>query len=98
MYVDIMALANFIAFVIDGDVLPLEDTTPKDWFLCNALLGFGHMTRQLMPIANGKLVLVLEGGYDLPAICDASEMCQKALLGEEVGLDFKLLQSPCEPI
>ena len=41
------------------------------------------MTRQLMTICNGKLVLALEGGYDLPSVCDCSEAVTRALLGEE---------------
>ncbi|XP_074658965.1 histone deacetylase 9-like [Tubulanus polymorphus] len=45
---------------------------------------FGHMTRQLMTLAGGKVVLALEGGYDLAAICDASEICVQALLGDEI--------------
>lgn len=45
--------------------------------------GFGLMTRQLMTICNGKLVLALEGGYDLPSVCDCSEAVTRALLGEE---------------
>ena len=48
------------------------------------ILGFGHMAKQLMQLANGKLVLVLEGGYDLPSICDASEICVGALLGDDI--------------
>jgi histone deacetylase 4/5 len=28
-------------------------------------------------------VLALEGGYDLPAICDSAEECVKALLGDD---------------
>lgn len=43
------------------------------------------MTRELMSLAGGKLVLALEGGYDLPSICDATELCIKALLGDEVN-------------
>ncbi|KPP69894.1 histone deacetylase 7-like [Scleropages formosus] len=45
---------------------------------------FGYMTQQLMQLAGGRVVLVLEGGYDLTAICDASEACVSALLGVEV--------------
>ncbi|KAL4655619.1 histone deacetylase 7-like isoform X1 [Arapaima gigas] len=45
---------------------------------------FGFMTQQLMMLAGGRVVLVLEGGYDLTAICDASEACVSALLGVEV--------------
>ena len=41
------------------------------------------MTRQLMTLAGGRVVLALEGGYDLPAICDSSEVCSQVLLGDE---------------
>ncbi|XP_008114638.2 histone deacetylase 7 isoform X1 [Anolis carolinensis] len=45
---------------------------------------FGYMTQQLMNVAGGALVLALEGGHDLTAICDASEACVSALLGNEL--------------
>uniref|UniRef100_A0A3P8ZZB8 Histone deacetylase n=1 Tax=Esox lucius TaxID=8010 RepID=A0A3P8ZZB8_ESOLU len=45
---------------------------------------FGYLTRQLMGLAGGRLVLALEGGHDLTAICDASEACVSALLGIEL--------------
>ncbi|XP_071071232.1 histone deacetylase 9 isoform X5 [Dasypus novemcinctus] len=45
---------------------------------------FGHLTKQLMALANGRVVLALEGGHDLTAICDASETCVNALLGNEL--------------
>ncbi len=56
------------------------------------------MARQLMTLAGGKLVLVLEGGYDLPSICDASETCVGALLGNDVPpiSDAELSRPPCE--
>lgn len=44
---------------------------------------FGYMTRQLMKLAGGRVIMALEGGYDLPAICDASYECVRALLGDE---------------
>ncbi|XP_047456338.1 histone deacetylase 4 isoform X2 [Mugil cephalus] len=44
----------------------------------------GYLTRQLMGLAGGRLVLALEGGHDLTAICDASEACISALLGNEL--------------
>ena len=28
--------------------------------------------------------MVLEGGYDIKSICDSSEVCVRALLGEEI--------------
>uniref|UniRef100_A0A8C9PVE9 Histone deacetylase domain-containing protein n=1 Tax=Spermophilus dauricus TaxID=99837 RepID=A0A8C9PVE9_SPEDA len=45
---------------------------------------FGHLTEQLMTLADGRVVLALEGGHDLTAICDASEACVNALLGNEL--------------
>ncbi|XP_058512080.1 histone deacetylase 7 isoform X2 [Ochotona princeps] len=45
---------------------------------------FGCMTQQLMSLAGGAVVLALEGGHDLTAICDASEACVAALLGNKV--------------
>ncbi|KAM7074421.1 histone deacetylase 5 isoform 14-T14 [Ciconia maguari] len=54
---------------------------------------FGHLTKQLMMLAGGRVVLALEGGHDLTAICDASEACVSALLGLELEpLDPSLLQ------
>ncbi|XP_068067943.1 histone deacetylase 5 isoform X4 [Anomalospiza imberbis] len=54
---------------------------------------FGHLTKQLMMLAGGRVVLALEGGHDLTAICDASEACVTALLGLELEpLDPALLQ------
>ncbi|XP_036175717.1 histone deacetylase 4 isoform X1 [Myotis myotis] len=52
---------------------------------CASPLGFGYLTKQLMGLAGGRIVLALEGGHDLTAICDASEACVSALLGNEVG-------------
>uniref|UniRef100_A0A8C2V7K0 Histone deacetylase n=2 Tax=Chinchilla lanigera TaxID=34839 RepID=A0A8C2V7K0_CHILA len=45
---------------------------------------FGHLTKQLMTLVDGRAVLALEGGHDLTAICDASEACVNALLGNEL--------------
>ncbi|KAL4222959.1 Histone deacetylase 7 [Mactra antiquata] len=56
---------------------------------------FGHMTRELMSLANGKIVLALEGGYEVTAICDSTEMCLKALLGKDIPpIDEKELSKP----
>ncbi|XP_042544994.1 histone deacetylase 4 isoform X2 [Dipodomys spectabilis] len=54
---------------------------------------FGYLTKQLMGLAGGRVVLALEGGHDLTAICDASEACVSALLGNELEpLSEKVLQ------
>ena len=39
-----------------------------------------------MTLAGGRVVLALEGGHDLTAICDASEACVSALLSVEVSV------------
>lgn len=43
--------------------------------------------------------MALEGGYDLPAICDSSQECVKALLGEPLTpiSEEELLRQPCKP-
>ncbi|EMP26618.1 Histone deacetylase 4 [Chelonia mydas] len=56
---------------------PLRSTYYTDY-------GFGHLTKQLLKLAAGRVVLALEGGHDLTAICDASEACVNALLGNEL--------------
>ena len=44
--------------------------------------GYSYMTQQLMSLAAGKLVVALEGGYNLRSIAQASEACVRTLLGE----------------
>jgi len=48
------------------------------------MAGFGHMTQQLMTVADRKVALVLEGGYMLDSLSDCSEACLRALLNEKV--------------
>ncbi|XP_063233276.1 histone deacetylase 4 isoform X3 [Bacillus rossius redtenbacheri] len=59
---------------------------------------FGHMTQQLLQLADGKVVLSLEGGYDLPSICDSAQECVRALLGDEPGAlrEEELRRPPCQ--
>merc|ERR1719272_305493 len=45
--------------------------------------GFAQLTRMLMSITP-KVVLILEGGYDLTVIGDCASACFKALLGDEL--------------
>ncbi|XP_017472106.1 PREDICTED: histone deacetylase 4 isoform X4 [Rhagoletis zephyria] len=59
---------------------------------------FGFMTRELMQLAEGKVVLALEGGYDLPAICDSAQECVRALLGDPLSAiaESELNRQPCQ--
>lgn len=45
-----------------------------------------------------QVILALEGGYDLPAICDSVQECVKALLGDEPAeiSDEELRRLPCQ--
>lgn len=65
------------------DKLPTSQCLAQPVPVC-LFSGFGFLTRQLMSLAGGRVVLALEGGHDLKAICDASEACVSALLGMEV--------------
>lgn len=58
---------------------------------------FGYMTKKLMSLADGKVVLALEGGYDLQSLCDCAEVCLRALLNKQVPpLSERLLYAqPC---
>uniref|UniRef100_A0A8C5Q0G5 Protein deacetylase HDAC6 n=1 Tax=Leptobrachium leishanense TaxID=445787 RepID=A0A8C5Q0G5_9ANUR len=44
--------------------------------------GYAHMTHLLMGLAGGKVVLVLEGGYNLTSISESMVMCTQTLLGD----------------
>ncbi|XP_025162171.1 histone deacetylase 5 isoform X9 [Harpegnathos saltator] len=59
---------------------------------------FGRMTQQLLNLADGKVILALEGGYDLAAICDSAQECVRALLGDEPSplRDDELTRIPCQ--
>jgi len=49
--------------------------------------GYAHLTRELIRMAeevcDGKIVFVMEGGYDLPALAHGMRNVAHALLGEE---------------
>ncbi|XP_075041708.1 protein deacetylase HDAC6 isoform X2 [Mixophyes fleayi] len=44
--------------------------------------GYAHMTHLLMGLAGGKVVIVLEGGYNLTSISESMSMCTRTLLGD----------------
>ncbi|OTF73923.1 histone deacetylase-like protein [Euroglyphus maynei] len=43
---------------------------------------YGHMTHLLCSLANGKIILSLEGGYHLRAVANSAIECIRVLLGE----------------
>lgn len=56
-----------------------------------AFSGYAQLTKQLMDVAGGHVVMALEGGYSLPSLCDAAEACVKALLGESVRTKLRFI-------
>eukprot|EP00466_Bigelowiella_natans_P003936 jgi/Bigna1/71118/fgenesh1_pg.14_\ len=56
-----------------GDPLGGCDITPT---------GYAHMTHLLMGLAQGKIVMVLEGGYNLNSISQSFAACTSVLLGD----------------
>lgn len=44
--------------------------------------GYAQMTSQLLSLADGKLVIALEGGYNLRSISTSAAACLRVLLGE----------------
>ncbi|XP_033029879.1 histone deacetylase 6 isoform X1 [Lacerta agilis] len=54
---------------------------------------FAHLTHLLMPLSGGKLVLSLEGGYNLQSLAEGTCAVLKALLGDPCPL----LESPLTP-
>ncbi|TCD63038.1 Histone deacetylase hda1 [Steccherinum ochraceum] len=57
----------------DGDVLGECHVTPA---------GYAHMTHMLSSLAGGKMVVALEGGYNLDAISNSCLAVAKILVGE----------------
>lgn len=56
-----------------GDDLGECDVTPA---------GFAHMTHSLMSLARGKVVLALEGGYNIDSVAQSAVACIQTLLGD----------------
>ncbi|CAF88355.1 unnamed protein product, partial [Tetraodon nigroviridis] len=56
-----------------GDPLGGYHVTPE---------GYAHLTHQLMSLAGGRVLLILEGGYNLSSISKSMAMCTSVLLGD----------------
>ena len=62
----------------EGDLLGQMRVTPD---------GFAAMTARLQSLAGGRLLLALEGGYNLKAISASTAGCLRVLLGETPAQD-----------
>ncbi|XP_020290831.1 histone deacetylase 6 isoform X2 [Pseudomyrmex gracilis] len=47
---------------------------------------YAHLTHWLSSLANGRIILSLEGGYNINSISHAMTMCTKALLGDPLPM------------
>ncbi|XP_053491986.1 histone deacetylase 4 isoform X2 [Ictalurus furcatus] len=58
---------------------------------------FGLLTQNLMELSGGHVVVVLEQGHDITAVCEASKACVNALLENQVASlsDDVLMKKPC---
>ncbi len=52
-----------------------------------SVAGYGSLIRSAVSLSNGRLVVALEGGYDLEALAHGSEMVCRLLLGAEPPAD-----------
>lgn len=71
----VLVSAGFDAVI--GDPLGHYHVTPE---------AYGYFTYWLSSLANGKIVLCLEGGYNVNSISHAMTMCTKALLGDPLPM------------
>lgn len=46
--------------------------------------GYSHMTHMLSALAGGKVLVALEGGYNVNAIAESAHACVKTLVGDEL--------------
>ncbi len=69
----------------DGDPLGQMRLTPA---------GYAQLTGRLRTLAGGRLVLALEGGYNLEAIARSAAACLRVLLGETAGAPAPGTPSP----
>ena len=60
---------------------------------------FAYLTLQLRQLAGGKVVLALEGGYNLAVLCTATEQCVRALVGLPIDkiAETELARRPSPP-
>lgn len=57
---------------------------------------YGHMTHMLKSMAGGKIILALEGGYNLDSIAVSGLACTKALLNDPIdALDPIIPNATC---
>lgn len=57
---------------------------------------YPHLLSPLMSLAQGKVAVVLEGGYCLTSLAEGGALTLRALLGDPCPLLVEKLQPPCE--
>lgn len=57
--------------------------------------GYAHLLSPLMALAEGRVAVILEGGYCLNSLAEGAAITLKTLLGDPCPL-LEPLQSPCD--
>lgn len=71
----VIVSAGFDAAI--GDPIGHYNVTPE---------AYGYFTHWLSTLANGKIIICLEGGYNVNSTSHAMAMCSKALLGDPLPM------------
>jgi len=64
-----------------------------DYILTDVI--YAYMTSRLLTLAKGRVILALEGGYNVSAIGEALACCLRVMLGETTG-EFSTSEEPCK--
>lgn len=57
---------------------------------------YSHFLSPLLTLAEGKVAVVLEGGYCLESLSEGAALTLKTLLGDPCPLMEPLKESPCD--
>ena len=57
-------------------------------------IGYAQMTKMLSGLANGNVVMVLEGGYNLNSISESMASCVSMLLGDTCPAQITTIPRP----
>lgn len=56
---------------------------------------YSHLLSSLMSLANGRVAVVLEGGYCLDSLAEGAALSLKTLLGDPCPI-MEPLEAPCD--
>ena len=87
--------SGFLLFLFRRGLLSMTGLILNSCVLWFSPEMYGYMTHQLSGLAEGRVVVALEGGYNLSSISEAACMCTRALLGDPLPRHARLLPEYC---